>query len=237
MKRRLFFRRWPGRFGLLFLIVTGLSSTATCSQPTPPGPTPDLEARRRERDTRTNAAPDSERPGDGTGRSHGDHGSGACANTVADSRHLRQPSRPHGAWRLRRRRPLQHRFRLPTSRRPVQAIVQATVEAVPTPTATNIPTPTPTNIPTPTPTNIPTPTDTPAPTSTAVPTATSVPIPPVFPVDPRTVVPAGVRTARSAGDQRYRTVTAAGPPGVTVADSGSSRRGFTGRSTRSTSPV
>ena len=51
MERRLFvttmgilLRRWSGRFGLLFLIVTALSLTAACSQSPPPTPTTDIEA-------------------------------------------------------------------------------------------------------------------------------------------------------------------------------------------------
>ena len=179
MKRRLLFRRWPGRFGLLFLIVTGLSSTATCSQSPPPGPTPDLEATVRAVVASVVPAP--------TPLPTPDVRATVQAAVMATTEAAPAPTP----------------FPTPDIEATVQAMVRATTEAAPMPT----PFPTP-DIEatvqamvraiieasrTPTPTNIPTPTHTPAPTATAVPTATSVPIPPVFPVDPRTVVPAGVR--------------------------------------------
>ena len=132
MKRRLLFRRWPGRFGLLFLDCD--RAFVDCD-PLPVSPTRS-DARpgshrpssRRERGARTNAAPDSRHPGDGTGRSHGDHGSGARAHTVSDPRHLRRPSKP---WcgQPRRRRPCPHRFRHPDIEATVQAMVRAIIEA------------------------------------------------------------------------------------------------------------
>ena len=179
MKRRLLFRRWPGRFGLLFLIVTGLSSTATCSQSPPPGPTPDLEAT-------VQAVVASMMP----------------ASTPLPTPDVRATVQA-AVMATTEAAPAPTPLPTPDIEATVQAMVRATTEAAPTPT----PFPTPDieatvqavvraiieATPTPTPTNIPTPTNTPAPTATAVPTATSVPFPPVFPVDPRTVVPAGVR--------------------------------------------
>ena len=126
---------------------------------------------RRERGARTNAAPDSRRPGDGTGRSHGDP-----RKRRPHQRRSRLPtsgrrSKPWCGQPSRRRR-RQHPFRRPTSKRTVQAIVKATVEAVPTPTA--------------------------VPIATARPVSR---LPPVFPVDPDDGRAGGDATAGSAGDQ------------------------------------
>ena len=114
MKRRLFFRRWPGRFGLLFLIVTGLSSTATCSQPTPPGPTPDLEATVRAVVASVVPAP--------TPLPTPDVWATVQAAVMATTEAAPAPTP----------------FPTPDVQATVQSIVQATVEAVPTPTAVPI---------------------------------------------------------------------------------------------------
>ena len=174
MKRRLFFRRWPGRFGLLFWIVTGLSLTAACSQSPPPGPTPDLEATVQAVVASMMPAPTPLPTPDVRATVQ----AAVMATTEAAPAPTTFPAPDIEATVQAMVRatteavPTPTTFPTPDIAATVQAIVQATVEAVPTPTATRIPTP------------------------TAVPIATARPVsrlPPVFPVDPTTVVPAGTR--------------------------------------------
>ena len=166
MKRRLFFRRWPGRFGLLFLIVTGLSSTATCSQSPPPGPTPDLEATVR----------------------------AVVASVVPASTPLPTPdvraTVQAAVMATTEAAPAPTPLPTPDVWATVQAMVRATVEA------TSTPTPIPTPDVQATVQAIVKATVEAVPTPTAVPIATARPVsrlPPVFPVDPTTVVPAGTQ--------------------------------------------
>ena len=137
MKRRLFFRRWPGRFGLLFLIVTGLSSTATCSQSPPPGPTPDLEATVRAVVASVVPAP--------TPLPTPDVRATVQAAVMATTEAAPAPTP----------------FPTPDIEATVQAMVRAIIEASRTPTPTNIPTPT--HTPAPTATAVPTATSVPIP--------------------------------------------------------------------------
>ena len=166
MKRRLFFRRWPGRFGLLFLIVTGLSSTATCSQSPPPGPTPDLEATVRAVVASVAPAPTPLPTPDVRATVQ------AAVMATTEAAPAPTPLPTPDVWAT------------------VQAMVRATVEA------TSTPTPIPTPDVQATVQAIVKATVEAVPTPTAVPIATARPVsrlPPVFPVDPTTVVPAGTQ--------------------------------------------
>ena len=166
MKRRLFFRRWPGRFGLLFLIVTGLSSTATCSQSPPPGPTPDLEATVRAVVASVVPAPTPLPTPDVRATVQ------AAVMATTEAAPAPTPLPTPDVWAT------------------VQAMVRATIEA------TSTPTPIPTPDVQATVQAIVKATVEAVPTPTAVPIATARPVsrlPPVFPVDPTTVVPAGTQ--------------------------------------------